>query len=192
MLLRVNGQANEGIQQEPSLVSRECKKGCPVGCQIQLWLCIHVLKSSEDFSASGSLRFQNVIPIPTLEVKPTISCKTTSMLCRINSKINELNGLRTILLMKTKRIFLFISRLQGIYIVMHVSFLRHQFTGLFSYVFVSLLPSSYRYGHSSWILVFVTNFWFLFSLDFQYSSIFNHRCCKQVSILDICPRKMLE
>lgn len=118
-----------------------------------------VLQSGEDFLARGSLRFQNVIPIPTLEVKPTISCKTTLMLCRINSKINKVNGLRTILLVKTKRVFLFIPKLQGIYIVvhMHPSYATDLLAFFLTFLLLSFPLHKNRYGHSSWFLFFITN-----------------------------------
>lgn len=167
MLLRVNGQANEEVQ-ESSLVSREWKNRCPVGYQIQPWLCIHGLKSGEDFSASGSLRFQNVIPIPTLEVKPTISCKTTLMLCKINSKMNEVNDLRRILLVKTKRVFLFIHKLQSICLVvlMHPSYATNLLACFLSYLFLSFPLHKDRYGHSSWFLVFIINSYFFLFFGF--------------------------
>lgn len=117
------------------------------------WLCIHVLKSGEDFSASTSFRFQNVIPIPTLEVKPAFSCKTTLMHCR------TLNGLRTILLVKTKRVSLFIPTLRCTCIVvhMHPSHATKLLASLPMYLLLSSPLHKDRYGHSSqcWFLVFI-------------------------------------
>lgn len=126
-----------------------------------LWLCIHVLKSGEDFAASTSLRFQNVIPVPALAVKPTFSCKTALMLCRINSKINKLNGLRTILLVKSKRVSLFIPQLQNTCVVvhMHPCHATNLLACLLMCSFFSFPLHKDRCGHSSQccVLGFVTH-----------------------------------
>lgn len=146
------------------------------------------------------------MPLQTLKAKLAFSHNNSLVLHRIKSKILKLKGLRSVLLVKTKRGALFIPKvwcicISSIAVIVFTSsaqpalsyllvFSIHISLPLFlsqMWPFQSALVSIWITYSSCWVFLFV----YMFSICFQYISLCNHRCCKlasQISAIGKCQK----